>query len=128
MKFEDIVENLCRWIESRNSKVYRSDLIHVLEVDSNNEVTGYFVVESPSEKKVKIDKEIEIPFDIYSVLGRCIAYLTVYDISELYLVVSSDRLAKEIRNALRYLVLPLGLILYKEGSFELIHEPSAPEW
>jgi len=128
MKLEDIADHLCRWISSRNSDFLRSDLIHVLEIDGNNEVTGYFIVEVASQDKVKIENGIEIPFDIYSIIGRCLAYLAIYDISGMYLVVSSKELAEILKDAIRYLVLPLGLIFYVDGSFELVIEPSAPEW
>ncbi len=128
MKFKDIADHLCRWIRSRNSDFLRSELIHVLEIDGNNEVTGYFIVEGASQDKVKIENGIEIPFDIYSIIGRCLAYLTIYDISGMYLVVSSKELAEILKDAIRYLVLPLGLILFVDGSFELVIEPSAPEW
>ena len=128
MNFEHIMRQLCRWIGSRNSDFIRSDLIHVLEIDENNEVTGYIIVEEPVKNKVKINGELEIPFDIYSILGKCLAYLTLYGITGLYLVVSSEELVMMLKDAIKYLALPLGLILFRNGSLELILEPQAADW
>lgn len=124
---KDLIDKLISWIEGRNSKAVKTDLIDVVEI-SEEDIIGYIFVDNSFDDLIEIEGDLTIPFSAYATIGRALAYLTIYDISEIYVVATSSELIKVIGDAIRYLLLPVGLIGVKGDKFVLYQEPLAGEW